>query len=629
MTRSFRRFLSALLLTAAAVVPGRALAVTQNYCSFPAPLTTWTLNQNAFEALNSEIRLTDANTTSEAGSAFLTAPVAITATTSFHAYFRFQMGPSAAGGDGLAFVVHNSAQGAAAIGGIGGAMGYGGITPSVVVEFDTFKNGASDPSANHVGLMLNGANTTHTASATPAFTMAGPGVLYAWVDYDGVGKTITVYLSQTATKPGAALFTHALNLFVQLGSGGQMFIGFTGGTGAAVAETNEHDVLELEFSTDGVPCTCEGDTACGGATPACAASGLCAVCSATNKTACTGATPVCNVPMNVCVGCLKNSDCSGATPICDTGTLACRACATNADCGGSTPACATTGPNTGQCVDCVADANCPPATPRCNPTNTCVQCLSGMDCGGDTPVCNASKCSACASDADCSGTTPACEVWGACGQCSSTNANQCMGGTSVCDYPTGDVRGVRVQCGLQRADPDLRHDHAHVRPLHDERGLRRQPQRPRVRDERHEGGRVRHLPSGLGLHEHGRAEVRHGREPLRRVPHERRLQWVDTRVQHRLQHLRRVPHERGLLGRDADLRHVELDVQALPERLRDDEPGAALVPDGGGAGLSAHGHAARRPMRDVLGVEQHGVLVAGGDPGVHPRVGDLRLREGQ
>jgi MYXO-CTERM domain-containing protein len=434
-TTSLRRTLLSVGLAAAVLAPGRASAVTQSYCSFPSPLTTWTLNQNAFEALGSEIRLTDA-VANETGSAWLTTPVAITATTSFHFYFTFQIGPNAPGGEGLAFVLHNDPAGAAALGGGVAQMGYGGITPSVIVEFDTIKNSANDLASNHVGLMLNGSNTVHTASATPGFTMANGGVLSAWVDYDGNAKTVSVYLAKTNVKPGAALFTHALNLYTQLGSAGQMYVGFTAATGAS-PQLNEHDVYELEFSSTGIPCQCEGDAFCSGATPACGASGICTICSATNHTACTGATPTCDVPVNTCVGCLTNADCGGGKPICDSMSLTCRACTTNADCGGNTPVCAMTGPSAGTCVVCTTDANCPPTMQRCAPTNTCVQCLSASDCGGDTPICNAGTCRPCASDADCGGATPACEVWGACGQCSPTNASACHGGTSVCDFPTG------------------------------------------------------------------------------------------------------------------------------------------------------------------------------------------------
>jgi len=435
MTSPSRRLLSLFGFAAILLAPTRAGAVTDAFCSFPAP-PTWTYNQNAFQALGSEIRLTDA-IANETGSAWLTAPITIAATTSLNAYFTLQMGPAAAGGDGIAFVMQNSAAGAAALGTGALQMGYGGITPSVVIQFNTHKNDANDPNANNVSLMLNGvATAVPTATGTPAFTMAGGGVLSAWVNYNGTTDTISVYVAPTSTKPATPIFTHALNLYTQLLSGGQMYVGFTASTGTS-PNINEHDVYELELSTSGTPCACEGDPACGGATPACAVSGICAVCSATNSTECTGATPLCDVPTNTCVGCLTNANCSGQKPICDSSALTCRACTSNADCSAPTPECASSGPNSGECVLCLVDANCPPATPRCTTTNTCVQCLSGSDCGGDTPVCNGGTCQACSSDSNCGGATPACEVWGACGQCTASNSSACTGSTPECDYPSG------------------------------------------------------------------------------------------------------------------------------------------------------------------------------------------------
>ncbi len=42
-----------------AALPGHAGAITENYCSFPVGLSTFTLNGNAFEAAGTVIRLTD------------------------------------------------------------------------------------------------------------------------------------------------------------------------------------------------------------------------------------------------------------------------------------------------------------------------------------------------------------------------------------------------------------------------------------------------------------------------------------------------------------------------------------------------------------------------------------------
>ncbi len=345
--------------------------------------------------------------------------------------------------------------------GPGGRLGYATtVTPSVVVKFDT-SSGAQ--ATNYVALMLNGSTTATAQATTP---IAGAGMIYGWVDYSSSG-TINIYVSTTATKPGAPTVTHAINSpYSQLGSGGKMYVGFSAATGATAAASNLQDVYELEISTDGVPCTCEGDSACSGATPACGVSGICTICTASNSTACTGATPVCDVPINTCVGCLTNTDCTNPTePICDTSSLACRPCSSAADCGGATPECATAGPNTGECVICIGNSDCSGTTPRCTANNTCVQCLGPGDCGGDTPICSAAGvCEPCGSDADCSGATPACEISGACGQCSSTNSTACAistdagtdgGAKRICDYPSGtcvacefnsDCSGMTPRC---------------------------------------------------------------------------------------------------------------------------------------------------------------------------------------
>ena len=260
MTSSFRRLLCTTFFLAVALVPYRAWAVTDTYCSFSASLTTFTLNQNAFFS-GTKIRLTDA-VANEIGSAYLTAPIPITAATSVSAYFSIELGPSATGGDGLAFVMQNAAAGATAIGAGADDLGYATtVTPSVVVKFDT-SSGAQ--ATNYVGLMLNG-STTVTAQAT--MPIAGAGMLYVWVDYNSGTQVIAIYVSTTTTKPGTANVIHALDLFTQLGSPAHMYVGFSAATGATAAASNLQDVYALELSTDGVPCTCEGDSACSGATP--------------------------------------------------------------------------------------------------------------------------------------------------------------------------------------------------------------------------------------------------------------------------------------------------------------------------------------------------------------------------
>ena len=93
--------------------------------------------------------------------------------------------------------------------------------------------------------MLNGDYTTHYATTTSSFAMAGGGVLNAWVDYDGIGRSLTVYLAQNATKPASALLSHGVYLFTALGQ--QIYLGFSSSTWSG-NKINEHDIIAVEFS---------------------------------------------------------------------------------------------------------------------------------------------------------------------------------------------------------------------------------------------------------------------------------------------------------------------------------------------------------------------------------------------
>jgi hypothetical protein len=450
-----RGFLSAATFAAVALAAPAARALTFDYCNF-SNVSTLTLNGNAAQLTNT-LELT-ANQMNQAGSAFRTAAVAWTTTTSFHTYFTFEMSPGAAGADGISFILQNSLAGAAALGHTGGALGYGsdtgtginvgGIGTSVEVEFDTYQN-TWDTNANHVGIMENGANETHLATGTPAFTMANGGTLHAWIDYVAATTTLSVYVAQTATKPATALVSlGTVNVATVVGA--QAFLGFTGGTGGS---TNLQQIFEWEFSTDGEPCSCDGNSACAGAAPVCAPAG--------------------DPEAGLCVGCSTDAECDSnvntPTPVCSKAAASvdtCVACGSNADCAaaGLQPVCATSGAFLGQCVMCATMADCAgnAAGPFClaeAATNACVQCETGANCAGATPVCNAAthKCQACATDTDCSAPTPACQTSGAlagqCTQCSSTTLIACVGASSVCDSQTGTCVGCQTNADCAGSSP--------------------------------------------------------------------------------------------------------------------------------------------------------------------------------
>jgi cysteine-rich repeat protein len=203
----------------------------------------------------SVIRLIE-DTTFEAGSVFSTTPVQ---SATFSTSFAFRVtNPDAAqdGADGLVFVVQNLSNN---VGTSGGGIGYQGITPSIGVEFDTFRNPGYDPNGNHVGILTNGFVDHRTiAPVTAPVNMESGDLVYAWIDLDGT--TLSVYVAGTDSKPATALTSLDVSgeLAAILGNG-QAYVGFTAATGNAYEEI---DLVSWTFA--GIDVTCDEDcTYCG------------------------------------------------------------------------------------------------------------------------------------------------------------------------------------------------------------------------------------------------------------------------------------------------------------------------------------------------------------------------------
>ena len=115
---------------------------------------------------------------------------------SFTTTFVFQIGvtsPNAA--DGFTFTIQN--MGLSAQGGVGGALGYQSITPSVAVKFDLFNNAGEG--INSTGFYTDGAAPTVPAlDLTPSGVNLHSGdVMQAQLTYDGA--TLTLTLTDTVT----------------------------------------------------------------------------------------------------------------------------------------------------------------------------------------------------------------------------------------------------------------------------------------------------------------------------------------------------------------------------------------------------------------------------------------------
>jgi hypothetical protein len=199
--------------------------------SFPSGFTgttAFTLDGGA-TVTGGALQLTDGGN-NEARAIWYSTPLNIQ---QFTTDFTFQITPAGPNStDGMTFAIQN--QGLTAHGGIGGALGYQGVTPSVAVKFDTFNNAGEG--VNSTGFYTDGAAPTVPAiDLTPSGVNLHSGdVMDAHLTYDGT--TLTLTLTDTVTN---ATFTasQAINIPSTVGAS-TAYIGFTGGTGGTVSTQN-------------------------------------------------------------------------------------------------------------------------------------------------------------------------------------------------------------------------------------------------------------------------------------------------------------------------------------------------------------------------------------------------------
>ena len=201
---------------------------TLNYPSGFASATGFTLDGGA-TVTGGALQLTDGGN-NEARAIWYSTPLNVQ---QFTTDFTFQITPAGPNStDGMTFAIQN--QGLTADGGIGGGLGYQGITPSVAVKFDTFNNAGEG--VNSTGFYTDGAAPTVPATdLTPSgINLHSGDVMDAHLTYDGT--TLTLTLTDTVTN---AIFTasQAIDIPGTVGSG-TAFVGFTGGTGGTVSTQN-------------------------------------------------------------------------------------------------------------------------------------------------------------------------------------------------------------------------------------------------------------------------------------------------------------------------------------------------------------------------------------------------------
>jgi lectin family protein len=239
------------------------------------------LHGSAAEQTGNVLRLTPA-TPSQVGSAWMKVQQPVAG--GFTAEFQFRITdtnpPSGKfPADGIAFVIQNSD--IAALGGMGGGIGYAGIPNSLAVEFDTHDNpglpippgpdaGEDDPDGNHVGVQscgnTQGNSADHAATyqvgqtnvpcnlglaASPSLagiSLADGAVHTVKIDYASSTGTLQVTLDNndlfTSTNSNAITGVNLGNL-LNLGNGGTAWVGFTAATGAFV---ENNDILSWSFT---------------------------------------------------------------------------------------------------------------------------------------------------------------------------------------------------------------------------------------------------------------------------------------------------------------------------------------------------------------------------------------------
>jgi lysophospholipase L1-like esterase len=232
--------------------------------------TGLTLNGSA-SLTNGVLRLTSEQNF-QSGTAFANDRVWLpSGSSSFNTHFAFRLDGrmGSDGADGITFILQNSAAGSKALGGFGGGLGYGDITDSLAVKFDTYKN-ATDFSNNYVSVLTGGSVTQDQALAAAPFDLNNGSVIDVWIDYDGGTDRLDVYLANQPIKPVAPLLSATVNLQIVLQSrpvppgfiGTSALVGFGAGTGA---DFNNQEILNWQFSSTGsdpiiIPPVSGGDT---------------------------------------------------------------------------------------------------------------------------------------------------------------------------------------------------------------------------------------------------------------------------------------------------------------------------------------------------------------------------------
>nr|WP_265267859.1 PEPxxWA-CTERM sorting domain-containing protein [Sphingomonas lycopersici] len=199
------------------------------------------------------------------GSVFNTQAIALMNDYSFSTRFTFNIGSNhltqygEIGADGIAFVIQTQSNN---VGGLGGGLGYAGISPSVAVEFDPYSNGGVDPRLpgndslngnDHIAVMKNGDPTNHLAYAivSPTLELDSGRDITAFVDYNGTTNLMQVRWSTDGLRPNDAGLSYSIDLASLFGAN-PVYVGFSASTGA---DWSAQDIVNWTFNDKYDPIT--------------------------------------------------------------------------------------------------------------------------------------------------------------------------------------------------------------------------------------------------------------------------------------------------------------------------------------------------------------------------------------
>jgi len=223
-------------------------------CNLSTLSAQYTTNGSAVELNESCIRVTQAIQT-QVGSAFFNDPLDLSQPFSFSGTMFF--GADDAGADGMTFILatETSAQGMS-----GGGIGYQGISPSLIVEFDTWQNAdLGDVAQDHLGIMSNGVANHNSPEAL------APLVILPNIE-DNTEHCFTIMWDPSVPVFEATLsgniITYNGDISALFPPGVDVYYGYTGSTGGAVNEQrvclyNTSELEDLEITE--IPPICVSD----------------------------------------------------------------------------------------------------------------------------------------------------------------------------------------------------------------------------------------------------------------------------------------------------------------------------------------------------------------------------------